>query len=293
MYRLTVCAILLSLVGLFVQVGALGEDDGVIVWASSRAGDGRLNLWKMSPDGTGKTQLTRSFGQAMYPSISPDGASIAFSSIDTGVWYIYLVGADGKGLRQFTDFSSAVPNWSPDGVRLIFNSDHDDEPKDTPDLWGMDLDGTNLVEYLDRPPTADFNAQWAPAGDRIMFVSNRDGNYNLYVMKLDGSDLTRLTSHNASDFNPRWSPDGSRIAFVSDRGGSLDIYVADSDGSDIIRLTDHPGQDTAPAWSPAGDRIVFQSDRAGHLDLWIMNADGTNLAQLTNDEAVDVQPDWR
>jgi Tol biopolymer transport system component len=282
-----------------VWVGCVGmalsaaEDEGRIVWASTRAGDGRLNLWAIGPDGTGATRVTRGFVQAMYPSISPDGERIAFSSMDTGVWFIYLIDADGTDLVQLTDFSSAVPHWSPDGVRLVFNSDHDDEPKDTPDLWGMAVDGTGLVEYVDRPPSADFNGRWSPDGKRILFVSNRDGNYNLYALTVDGGGLERLTWHNGSEFNPRWSPDGKRIAFVSDRRGNLDIYVMNVDGTGTARLTDHPGLDRAPAWSPDGTRIVFESDRAGHPDLWIMNADGSDPRALTNDEAIDLQPDWR
>ncbi len=287
------CLVVWALVGCWAVGVAAGEDEGRIVWASTRAGDGRLNLWSVRPDGTGPVQVTRGFGQALFPSISPDGTRIAFSSMDTGAWRIYLIDMGGTNLRRFTDFSSAVPDWSPDGLRLIFNSDHDDEPKDTPDLWGMALDGTGLVEYVDRPPSADFNGRWSPTGDRILFVSDRDGNYNLYVVGVDGSGLVRLTSYSGADFNPRWSPDGSRIAFVSDRRGNPDIYVMDADGSNVVRLTDHPGLERALAWSPSGDRIVFESDRAGHLDLWIMNADGSDPTALTDDEAVDLQPDWR
>jgi len=267
-------------------------NEGLIVWASSYD-DGRLNLWSIKPDGTGRTQITSSFVQALFPAISPDGSRVAFSSMDTGVWYIYLVSMEGTDPVQFTTFSSAVPHWSPDGLRLVFNSDHDDEPKDTPDLWGMDIDGTNLVEYIDRPATADFNGQWSPDGNRILFVSNRDGNYNLYVINIDKTGLKRLTFNPAADHNPCWSPDGNRIAFVSDRSGNMEIYVMDADGSSVVRLTDSPGYDSSPAWSPSGDRIVFESDRDGQGDLWIMDADGDNLTQLTDDRAADMHPDWR
>ena len=291
----TVGILCLIVAGLVVVCSAamVGDgDEGLIVWASS-CGDGRLNLWSIKPDGTERAQITTSFVQALFPAISPDGTKVAFSSMDTGVWYVHLINMDGTDLVQLTTFSSAVPHWSPDGLRLIFNSDHDDEPKDTPDLWGMDLDGTKLVEYVDRPPTADFNGQWSPDGNRILFVSDRDGDYNLYVIDIDGTGLKRLTSHQAADYNPCWSPDGSKIAFVSDRSGNLDIYMMDSNGSNVVRLTAYSGFDSAPAWSPLGNRIVFESDRDGHSDLWIMDADGSNLIQLTNDEAADFYPDWR
>ncbi len=268
-------------------------DEGTIVWVTNRAGDGGLNLWSIDPDGTGAFQVTRGFVQAMFPAISPCGDLVAFASTDTGIWAIYIIGIDGTGLWRFTQFSSAVPDWAPDGESLIFNSDHDNEPVDVPDLWGMNLDGTNKLEYLDSPPTADFNAQWSPLGDTILFVSNRDGNYNLYLMAADGSNVRRLTDDPANEYNPCWSPDGSRIAFTSDQVGTTDVYVMDADGTNVTRITVHSGGDHSPDWSPAGDRLVFVSDRSGQMDLWMIDVDGSNPQQLTDDPAPDLQPDWR
>ena len=91
----------------------------------------------------------------------------------------------------------------------------------------------------------------APAIGKIAFVSNRDGNREIYVMNADGSGQTRLTNNPTFDFPPAWSPDGSRIAFGSDRDGNVDIYVMNADGSGLIRLTDNPARDSRPAWSPA------------------------------------------
>ena len=268
-------------------------DEARIVWASNRAGDGKMNLWTMNPDGTNCVQLTTNFTQALIPSISPDGSRIAFCSPDTVIWYIYLIDADGSNLVQFTDFSSAVPHWSPDGKRLIFNSDHDDEPKDTPDLWAMDIDGSNLVELVDKPPTADFNGRWSPDGKQILFASDRDVDYNLYVMNVDGTGLTRLTHAESDEWAGRWSPDGSRILFVSNRTGNYDLFTMDADGSNVVNITAHEAYDFEAAWSPDGSKIVFVSDRGGYGDLWVMSADGSDPTQLINDEAADRYPDWR
>ncbi|MGR3296281.1 MAG: TolB family protein, partial [Candidatus Bathyanammoxibius sp.] len=87
-------------------------------------------------------------------------------------------------------------------------------------------------------------------GSRIAFPSDRDGNYEIYVMDADGSNLERLTDNLASDGEPSWSPDGSRIAFTSDRDGNPEIYVMDADGSNQQRLTDNPASDYGPSWSP-------------------------------------------
>ncbi len=90
----------------------------------------------------------------------------------------------------------------------------------------------------------------APAAGRIAFVSERDGNREIYVMNTDGSDQTNLTDDPADDGVPVWSPDGSRIAFVSDRDGNREAYVMNADGSGQTNLTDNPAVDGSPAWSP-------------------------------------------
>ena len=87
---------------------------------------------------------------------------------------------------------------------------------------------------------------------KIVFSSNREGNYEIYVMDADGSNQTNLTNHGNVDDHPSWSPDGSKIAFNSDRDGTHKIYVMDADGSNQTPLTYHSGHDSPPSWSPDG-----------------------------------------
>jgi len=84
----------------------------------------------------------------------------------------------------------------------------------------------------------------------IAFVSDRDGDGEIYVMGADGSNQTRLTNNPATDWTPSWSPDGSKIALESDRDGNFEIYVMDADGSNQTRLTNNPATDWMPSWSP-------------------------------------------
>ena len=69
-----------------------------------------------------------------------------------------------------------------------------------------------------------------PAPERIAFLSDRDGNVEVYVMDADGSSPTRLTNTPANEETPAWSPDGARIGFVSSGGGNIEIYVVDAEG---------------------------------------------------------------
>ena len=111
---------------------------------------------------------------------------------------------------------------------------------------------------------------WSPDGTRIVFSSDRKGdwvNYEIYVMDDDGGNLQRLTENRNNDWSPSWSPDGKRIAFSSDRKGdfeSFEIYVMDADGGNQQNLTNHPRNDGGPAWSvpafavaPAGKKFTI------------------------------------
>ena len=123
----------------------------------------------------------------------------------------------------------------------------------------------------------------APRKAQIAFVSDRDGNGEIYVMDTDGKNQRNLTNHPAGDTAPAWSPDGRRIAFVSTRRrGTSDIYVMDAKGRNVQRLTDHPESDDQPAWSPNGRKIAFSSNRDGNWEVYVMDTDGKNQRNLTN-----------
>ncbi|MFN8375504.1 MAG: hypothetical protein U0694_21840 [Anaerolineae bacterium] len=99
----------------------------------------------------------------------------------------------------------------------------------------------------------------APAPRRLLFVSERDGNREIYVVNDDGTDLQNLTNNPAEDAYPAWSPDGSRIAFQSDRDGNWDIYVMDANGGNLQNRTNTPTDEQRPVWDPFADILDYQT----------------------------------
>ncbi|MBN1992552.1 MAG: PD40 domain-containing protein [Anaerolineae bacterium] len=138
----------------------------------------------------------------------------------------------------------------------------------------------------------DSGLSWSPQGDRILFTSKRDNNYEIYTANADGSQPLNLTKAAAYDTQPSWSPDGHKIAFSSGRDGNVDIYMMDADGGNLQKLTTSRGYDEWPVWSPDGRKIAFVSDRDGNVEIYVMNIDGSNQQRLTDNPAADWPATW-
>lgn len=262
----------------------------VLVMASCASGDGLVNLSR-NPR-----------AEDRWPSWSPDGSKIVFLSAifdtsdelpiatDQG---IYVMDADGKNRTKVIDPPGArSPSWSPDGKRIVYAV--------IAGIFVVGADGTNLtpVVYLDSVfgPLFDWPS-YSPDGTKILFASQREEKWQIYVVNVDGSNETRLSPDEAKyEYRPSWSPDGTRIAFDSYRDGNREIYVMNADGSNPIRLTEDPPRhrygDCSPAWSPDGSRIAFISDRDGQPDIYIMNADGSNVTRLTDNSIYEISLTW-
>ncbi len=126
-----------------------------------------------------------------------------------------------------------------------------------------------------------------PILQRIVFQSNRDGDFEIFAMNGDGTAQIPLTDNTAVDTDPALSPDRSQIVFRSTRDGNSRIYIMNNDGTNQRPLTTS-GNNEDPSFSPDGSKIVFKSAN----DIFVMDVDGQNLVNLTNNaaSAFDVDP---
>jgi TolB protein len=196
------------------------------VYVTQSGTDGELDLRQMNADGRNSEPLIdwkKSFEE--FPSWSPDGKRLLFTSTRSGNQEIWVADAGGGNPKMLTNDPSLNqhPRWSPDGARIVFNSNREGSQ----DIYVMDADGSHL-RRLTSSPALDIAPCWSPDGTEIAFTSNRDGNYEIYRVKADGSDARNLTRDPSWDHHPAWHPDGRRIAFVSSRDGGFDIYEAEA-----------------------------------------------------------------
>jgi Tol biopolymer transport system component len=142
-------------------------------------------------------------------------------------------------------------------------------------------------------PGDDFNPVWSPDHSRIAFLTNRDGNVELYTGLMDGTSITRVTDTSVDESQPTWSPDGQRIAYVSpDADGAPRAYWVSFDDLLPNRLIFESNSEVDLAWSPRGTWIAFAGlDENGNSEgLFLRNPDGVNRLQLS--ASPDRHPAW-
>ncbi len=127
---------------------------------------------------------------------------------------------------------------------------------------------------------------------KIVFVSDRDGNAEIYSCNPDGSNISRLTNNAATDDEPAWSPDGSHIAFVSDRTGNPEIYIMNADGSNVVRRTFSGSYSQNPTWSPDGMRVAYSTLSKGSTNIWVVGETSGSPSLLYEAGGKDIEPSW-
>lgn len=185
------------------ELHAAWSPDGTeIVFASER--DGNQEVYVMNADGSDARRLTNDPAADMHPVWSPDGSVIAFNSDRDGSWDIYLMDVANGPLTRLTDGPEwhLFPDWSPDGTEIAFFSMVQGSRRQ--DIFVINADGTELRQLTDSPTTVDEDPAWSPDGSQIAFQSNRDGNYEIYVMNRDGSEQQPLTRAGSDEYWPDW-----------------------------------------------------------------------------------------
>lgn len=237
--------------------------------------------WSSSSDSVGRYEggqvLGRALGRARLTARAPWDSSataevfvvgdVIVSAQRGGVWDLLMLRPGQETLALTRDSSIEThAAWSPDLTRIAFTAAPASRPRNT-DLYLADADGSGATRLTSDSATVASPA-FHPAGDRIVYESNRGGRPHIYLVGLDGSGSRRLTSGDNPNTAPSVSPDGERVLFTSVRETSpglrnSDIYEMGLDGSGERRLTTSPRIEDSPAYAPDGQSFFYLRDEGG------------------------------
>jgi Tol biopolymer transport system component len=219
------------------------------------------------------TRATTSPGLQEQPAFSPDGKLLAYVTDERGNLDIVVQPRGGGAPIRVveTDADEAQPAWSPDGTRIAFCSARDHGGRlnfalgqealtELVDGRGGDLFiapalGGTAVKLVED----GYYPAWSPDGKRIVFQSNRGGQWDLWTISADGGQPARLTNDVEFDYEPSWSPDGRWIAYGSGLRGVTNVRVVPAAGGAPAELTHGATFVLRPSWSPDGRSIVYSA----------------------------------
>jgi Tol biopolymer transport system component len=180
-------------------------------------------IWVINSDGTGGARVPSTQQNDVSPTWSPDGRQIAFVRSAGRFNSLFVVNADGTGLRQVTnDITVDDPEWSPDGTRFAFSDGGRD-------IYVVNADGSGRRNLTANEISNAGDPSWSPDGTRIAYaVLNA-----VRVVPAGGGSTSQLVGGLREVWEVSWSPDGNQIAFINDRASQLqeELYIANADGS--------------------------------------------------------------
>lgn len=204
---------------------------------------GTADVYTVRADGTDTRRITGGPADDLAPTWAPDGRHLVFARLDDNGARLYRIDVDGTHLRRLTDLDGFAAQYTPDGRHIVFDSNRGGLVSA---VWIMNADGSAPRRLT---PAGLQGTTWdvSPDGTRILLGNHQNSSLptSLFDMKLDGTDLRRLTSAGCCyhDANARYSPDGRHIAFTTDRTGASrglredEIWTMTADGHDQHPVT--------------------------------------------------------
>jgi TolB protein len=222
------------------------------------------------------------------PVWSPDGMQLVFASAPHSFapTDLYVIGIDGRGLRQLTHSAESefAASWSPDGDAIVFTHFEGGIAS----LYRIDANGENIRRFSDGE-NLHANPAWSPDGRTIAFLSLRDGEPGIYMMASDGIHEPQLILPGNVIFT--WSPNGSQLAFIT---GSFAIGLVNVEDGKVVQL-ELPGYQTAVTWLADGNRLAYLSYPCDlcNPEIYVRDMDSGETHLFTGGIYGSALPAWR
>jgi TolB protein len=278
-----------DIVGAFT--GQPGVSDTEIAFISTRSGSKEVHV--MNADGSGVRSATNNRSINSFPSWSPSGKEIVYTSYrHRNRPHLFILSRGGRSPgRILRGLDSGAPLYrgvfAPSGDRLALVM----SVNGAAEIFTVERNGEDL-RRMTRNRVIDISPAWSPDGKRIAFVSDRAGTPQIYVMDQDGSDVRRLTFNGSYNTTPAWSPDGRWIAYETRVSSQFDIWLIDPEGGGNYPLVTHPRSDENPTWAPDSRKLAFASTRRGRSDIYTIDLNGENLRRVTQNGGDNTSPAW-
>ena len=230
--------------------------DGKEIVYSTGPEPGRT-LWRLSASGAGSPQPLAFAGQdADYPAISRKGDRLVFVRVlrDVNIWRLDVPETDRQTSATAKFIASTredrVPQYSPDGRRIAFQSDR----SGSPEIWVCQSDGSSPVCLTSFRGPVTGQPRWSPDGRRIAFFSAAAGSRDIYVIDSEGGPPRQLTKDPADEAVPSWSRDGQWVYFHARRTAEIQIWKVPASGGEAVQVTRNGG---SQGWESADGRALF------------------------------------
>jgi len=274
--------------------------EGRIVYWSwgnySESGPTSFDVYSMNADGSGSEVIA---DRGVAVGVSPGGQKIAVSyqDPDTNIQDLYLMNPDGSNWVNLTnhtengDYQSGYVEFSPDGTKVYYSYVEDGFWQGT-DVFVVNADGSNkrnLTNSSGVNGVYDRLHDISSDGSKLLIVSNRNGNNDVFIVDSDGSNAFTLGATGAEENAPAFSPDNQRVTFTSTREGVWNIYVADIDGNDVTNLTadlayNAISSGTGARFTHDGAHVIFFNNMGSGLTaLFGIAVDTLDVTPLTGD----------
>lgn len=247
------------------------SDGKSIVFSSNL--EGTQSLWKLDTGSAAKpVRLLWAGLDAEFPAVTLNGR-LAFSRhmADINIWRQEIPASASHTPLPSLMYSSTArdvfPDYSPDGVRVAFQSNR----SGTMEIWSCLSEGTRCSQLTSFNALDTGSPMWSPDGKHIAFDSSAAGNFDVYVMDAAGGAQTRLTSDPSLQSMPSWSRDGKWIYFASAQSGTLQVWKQPAAGGGAIQVTRNGG---ARSTESADGRYLYYSKDAYGTSLWRCDPNG-------------------
>ncbi len=236
----------------------LSPDGTRVAFEGFMPGGQANHIYVVNIDGSGLKRVSQDSYTHMYPSWSPNSSHLVYMSRpDTGTFYnLNIVDIFSLQIRQLSigDYMDRFPSWSPDGEYVAFHTNREDPNPAT--CWPNCLLAIYIIdaETSEGGPAQDDGnlidggaVDWSPNSRQLAFHSNRDGNWNIYLMQQDGS-VRQLTNEPGDELFPSWSPDGNFISYGRETADGFQIAVTPVDHFEPVYFESQANRDIQPDW---------------------------------------------